>query len=331
MLATLLAGAGAMVATAAAHSAPAIDTVLIGPTVPEKAPSQQGTRPAYTSNPCAAQYDVTGRDGKVVRTKWSSLGASGGELSIRLGFDGRLPDPEIISASHRETPIRLGGVLVSARQANRSDFRPEKAGDPRPTYMREAPVLRIGKAWFAGDDIDFDGDEPLIEINVGADFMDLFQNARTFELWWKGARRSTFTIIPETMSPEKFSHECLPVPANIRAQVESKQSSAILRQVRPSPTPRLMSFISLRNPTQLPSSPFDIYDETAGSASFRITVGRDGLVKQCDIVGGTGKVPDRPKACEVARQWARFYPATDKSGMLVEAEAPLRLDWSTGK
>jgi len=326
VFAKLLAGMAAMMAISAPLPATAGDPVQIVPTVPGKPTAQRGTGPAYAPNPCAAQYDVIGPDGKMVRTEGSSIGASGtGILSIRMGFKGRLPDPEIISASNHEPTVQIGGLSISARQASRSDLRLEKAGDPRPIYMREAPVLRIGKTWFAGDNIDFL--TSVIDIGVDADFMDLFQNARTFELWWKGARRMTFTIVPETMSPEKFSAECLPLPANIRAQLANNQSTGILRRVVPSPTPRLMSFISFRNPGQSRSSPFSIYDETAGSALFRLTVGRDGLVKQCDLVSGTGKVPERPKACEVARRWARFYPATDKSGMLVEAEAPLRLDW----
>jgi len=297
----------------------------------QRSPSSQSQQVDRTSNPCTSQYEVTGPDGNVLRTTYATVGADGaGKIEFWLHFGpGNLPDPAIAPASHRQPSTQFGDVVVTAVRTDRTDFRAEKAGDPRLVYMREAPVLKLGGTWFVGDRIDFDRKEGLISVGVDADFMDIFQNTRSFEIWWKGVRRMMVRVVPDKVPPEQFSAECLPLPADIREQVRRADSAAVMRKLVPSPVPRPMAFF--RGPAagwNLKFNPFDSEDKGAGTASFEIMVGRDGLVKQCDLVRMRGKVPQRGEACEVLRRWARFYPATDRAGALVEAPLSVALDWS---
>lgn len=316
-LASPIAAGSTILCLTAAQVVPPVATVTA---------QRAGEKPA-TRNRCGFHFDVTGLDGKVSRSKSASMGVVGGEVLFWLTFE-KLPDPEIVSASKQSPKVTIGGFEVAVRRVDPSAFRFEKAGDSRPIYMREAPVLRIGATWFIGDRIDFDPKYSAVTLGVDDEFISLFQESRNFEIWWKGTRRMTAQIVPDELSPAELSTECLPLPAAIREQVRRGKSNQTMRKHDPSPIPHLLSFISLDTDTRLRSNLFDVTDETAGSATFRVTVGRDGLVKQCDLISQSGKRPGRQAACESVRTFARFHPATDSSGMLIEAETTLALDWN---
>ncbi|MEP9360759.1 hypothetical protein [Sphingomonas sp. KR3-1] len=276
----------------------------------------------------AYHFDVAGPDGKVHRT--SSAGMSGdgtGAIFFTLRFPDGLPDPGIVPASRPRSQFG-GGSVLTLQTASRGDFRFEKAGDPQPIFMREAAVLRAGDSWFVGDRMTFDAQDRSIEFSVTADFIDIFQNTLTFEIWWKGQRRLSARIVPDKTTPEGFGPACLALPPAMRNNPNYSRRPGALLKIAPAPTPRLQEFLGAPNGPRY-SNPFDVYDKTAGSASFTVTVGRDGQIKQCDLTAKTGKVGARPAACETARQWAEFSPATDGAGAPREAEASFTIAWST--
>ena len=196
-------------------------------------------------------------------------------------------------------------------------------GDSQLTYMREAPVLKVGRRSFVGDRVEIDKPEGLIAINASVELMEDFARERVIEIWWKGTKRVTVHAVPVRLSPAQFSAACLRVPPSI---TRLASSGYVMRAVNPSTKPQLMDFIG--GPSALSTNPFDVSDRERGSASFRIIVGRDGLIKQCDFLKRGGKLPERSTACERLRSWARFYPATDKAGVPAEAQADFAVNWA---
>ena len=56
-----------------------------------------------------------------------------------------------------------------------------------------------------------------------------------------------------------------------------------------------------------------------GVSRFSVAVGADGRVKQCDITQSSGDVQLDQRVCSLVLQHARFNPATDAEGTLVES------------
>lgn len=255
------------------------------------------------------------------------MGTVGGAtLDIDMSFSDALPDTELALAHHKP-----GGGLSSnwsrqqARESDRAGCRLEKIGDPKPIYMRDGAVLKVGDTWFVGDRASFDPDAHSMSLSVDEDFIDLLQNTRRFEIWWRGERRLDVTIVPEKVSPERFSLGCLPLSESMRKQMQGEGDT--MKKLAASPTPRFMGYIGVGE-KRLAGNPFSYDDKAAGSASFRLTVGRDGLVKQCDLTGHQGDVRTRQGACERPRDYGRFYPATDASGAPIEAQTGFDLQWN---
>lgn len=282
---------------------------------------------ARPDNQCLFGYEVTGPDGKLYSIADARLSSAGGSVDISLDFDGPLPDPMIAAGSHSASTTQFGSSFVSARHTDPRDYRLEKTGDPKPAYMREAPLAKIGETWFVGDRIDILPKEATVTLFVEADFIDLLVPSRAFEIWWKGTRRLTVKFVPKQLPTEEFATACLVLPASLRDGMTRFPSRNVLRKLQPGKTPVALDFKGNAASRPLIFNPFDIDDETPGSATFQITVGRDGLVKQCDLVAQRGKVPDRISACEKLRDGARFYPATDTKGMPVEGETRYTVEW----
>jgi hypothetical protein len=317
----LVASAKAM---AAANMAAPVANLTADRFSPPSLKTARTISPPKTPMDCSFYVDVSGRDGRLTRSKPGGISASIDGFELRMHFgEGILPDADMVSASYPTSRRQFGDVFVEARPADRSDFRIERSGDGQPTYMREAPVLKIDDSWFVGDRVTFDKPEGLVAIKVNADFIEDFGRSRSFEIWWKGARRLTFHALSDKLGPGQFSAQCLAIPSNVR-ELTSRGNG--MRRVTPSASPRLMSFVG--KPAGLAFNPFIPDDKTRGSATFKISVGRDGLIKQCDLAGRSGKTPERPEACESVRRWARFYPATDRVGVPIETETNFSVSWT---
>jgi len=274
---------------------------------------------------CAYHFEAIDRSGKLFRDNDSSMGVVDiAALDISMTFPDGSPDPELALASHNDGRRVAGWKTLEAQKADKAGYHLEKAGDPEPVYMRDGPVLKIGNSWFVGDRAQFGRDIRHIDLSVDSSFMDLFQTSRSFEIWWRGERRLTLNIVPEKVSPERFSLGCLPLSAEQRKRMEG--DGYAMRKLSPAPAPRLMDFYG-RSP-HMNGNPFNVDDTAAGSATFRVTVGPDGLVKQCDMPSHQGEISSRQGACEQLRDHARFYPATDANDAPTAAEASLTLDWS---
>ncbi|HWU94467.1 MAG TPA: hypothetical protein VN029_02645 [Sphingomonas sp.] len=314
------------------HSRSALGGVLaalILVVAPLSAFGQEKPAKARPGNQCLFGYEVTGPDGKLYSIADARLSGIGGrQIELSLHFDGALPDPAMASGSNAASTVQLGSSFVSARQADPRDYRMEKKGDSKPTYMREAPLAKTGETWFVGDRIDVLSRDATVSLLVEADFIDLLVRSRMFEIWWKGTRRLTVKIVPKQLPPEEFATACLALPASFREEMTRNPSSSVLRKLRPGGTPVLMDFIGNRTSRALTFNPFDTDDDSAGSATFQVTVGRDGLVKQCDLVAQRGKLRGRASACDRLRYHIRFFPATDAKGVPVEAETQYTVEWS---
>ena len=68
-------------------------------------------------------------------------------------------------------------------------------------------------------------------------------------------------------------------------------------------------------------------EERAGVARFRVTIGADGRVRNCEILGSSGSADlDRATCANVAKR-ARFKPATDDTGSVVSGSYTSAVKW----
>jgi hypothetical protein len=274
------------------------------------------------ANDCLFYYDADLPNGRTMRSKPAGITVTSTSIEIRASFGPeRLPDPELASASNPPSRQQIGNLLVQVQRANQSVFRIERAGDRYRTYMREAPVLKIGRRWFVGDKVQIDQSDGLIAIDASVDLYTDFTREHSIEVWWKGAKRITMRIAAARLSPEQFSAQCM----NLSPGMPKISGHHFMQAITPSTEPRLMDILG--GPSQFPANLFDLSDRGDGFATFRITVGRDGLIKQCDVLAQSGKLPERRYACEKMRIWSRFYPATDRSGMPKEADIDFSVRW----
>lgn len=278
------------------------------------------------ANDCSFYYDAVLPNGTIIRSDEARIPVTSSSIELRARFGSeRLPDPDLASASYLRSRQQIGNMLVEVRRTDQSDFGIERTGDRYLTYMREAPVLKIGSRWFAGDRVEIDRSEGLIAIDASVELFKDFAREHFIEVWWKGARRVTLQIAPARLSPEQFSAQCLN-PSPGMAKISGHN---FMQAIIPSVKPRLMDFIGGYN--VLPANPFDAFDRDDGGATFRITVGRDGLVKQCDVLAQSGKLPERRYACERLRIWSRFYPATNQAGIPSESQTDFSISWTRAK
>lgn len=283
-------------------------------------------RTVTVANDCSFYYDAVLPNGRKERSEEARIPVTSSSIELRARFGAEhFPDPDLASASYVRSRRQMGIRIVDGQQADRSDFRLERTGDPFLTYIREAPVLKIGNRWFAGDRVEVDRSEGLIAIDASLELFRDFAREGLIEIWWKGAQRLTIKIAPKRLTLQNFSAECLrPSPGMSKIFGHN-----FMQAITPSIEPRLMDFIGGSN--LLPANPFDAFDRGEGFATFRITVGRDGLIKQCDLLARSGKLPEPRYACESMRIWSRFYPASDKSGMPREAQTDFSVRWTKTK
>lgn len=69
-------------------------------------------------------------------------------------------------------------------------------------------------------------------------------------------------------------------------------------------------------------------EEAEGIAAIRVLVGRDGTAKRCTVVRSSGHEALDKRSCSLILQRARFQPATDASGQLVESEWESAVRWT---
>lgn len=73
--------------------------------------------------------------------------------------------------------------------------------------------------------------------------------------------------------------------------------------------------------------PRALREEREGRVHFKVTVGTDGRVTSCEITTSSGS-PDLDEAtCTNVRRRARFTPATDGNGSLIEGEFSSSVNW----
>lgn len=68
-------------------------------------------------------------------------------------------------------------------------------------------------------------------------------------------------------------------------------------------------------------------EEREGTTGFRVTVGPDGRVTDCQITSSSGSPDLDQTACEKIRQRARFTPATDGEGQPTTGSYSNRVRW----
>jgi protein TonB len=68
-------------------------------------------------------------------------------------------------------------------------------------------------------------------------------------------------------------------------------------------------------------------EEREGTTGFRVTVGPDGRVTDCQITSSSGSPDLDQTACEKIRQRARFTPATDGEGNPTSGTYSNRVRW----
>lgn len=297
--------------------------------VPTRDNDTKPDRTIQRDNPCSFHCEIKIPGQELIKTKEAMLSSASGEVFMVIELGESKPDPDLLMASHSTESMRVGDLFIDARRQSRTDFRLEEAGDSRPTYMREAALLKVGDTWFVGDRAGFRSNPAgRMDISVDVDFVDLYEKTRNFEIWLKGQRKMLVNAVPDRTSPAEFSEKCLKAPAFLRTERKGS-SKRVYHKLDASTVPRLLDFVGNYDGAPTPFNPFQTEDSSPGSAEFRITVGRDGLVKQCNLIKQTGKVPQRPEACRSLREDARFLPAVGADGAPREAEMQVGFDWGS--
>jgi TonB family protein len=73
--------------------------------------------------------------------------------------------------------------------------------------------------------------------------------------------------------------------------------------------------------------PSALRGEEEGLISFRLTVGADGRVANCDIIISSGSAALDAATCRILRSRARFVPARDKQGQVTQDSVSGRIAW----
>ena len=68
-------------------------------------------------------------------------------------------------------------------------------------------------------------------------------------------------------------------------------------------------------------------DDAQGLVAFRVTVGRDGRVKRCEIIVSAGHPSLDEATCRILQARAKFEPATDRDGDRIEDKVSGRIRW----
>jgi periplasmic protein TonB len=68
-------------------------------------------------------------------------------------------------------------------------------------------------------------------------------------------------------------------------------------------------------------------DDAQGLVSFRLTVGRDGRVKRCEIIVSAGHRSLDEATCRIYKARAKFEPAIDRDGNRVEDQVSGKIRW----
>jgi periplasmic protein TonB len=113
-----------------------------------------------------------------------------------------------------------------------------------------------------------------------------------------------------------------PVPAETAPRLEATRGVVPSTGLRAEPSRPLQSLISIDD---YPASALANRDE--GRTSFRLTVGPDGRVTGCVILGSSGSTALDSATCEIVRRRGRFTPARDGSGRPVEDQYFGELAW----
>jgi protein TonB len=72
-------------------------------------------------------------------------------------------------------------------------------------------------------------------------------------------------------------------------------------------------------------------EERSGTTGFRVTVGPDGRVTDCDVTSSSGHADLDAATCENVRRRARFTPATDGEGNPTSGSYSNRIRWQIPK
>ena len=113
-----------------------------------------------------------------------------------------------------------------------------------------------------------------------------------------------------------------PPPAETAPRTEATRGTVPSTGLRAEPSRPLQSLISIDD---YPASALANRDE--GRTSFRLTVGPDGRVTGCVILGSSGSSALDSATCEIVRRRGRFTPARDGSGRPIEDQYFGELAW----
>jgi len=81
-------------------------------------------------------------------------------------------------------------------------------------------------------------------------------------------------------------------------------------------------------PDDYPS--YSLYEDEEGTTKFVLRVGKDGLVKGCSIRESSGHTLLDDAACALITERARFRPAKDGNGRVIEASYSSSVRWLIG-
>jgi len=148
------------------------------------------------------------------------------------------------------------------------------------------------------------------------------------------AEQNVFVPMPlATFTPrdEEVTGALTPIPMPI--PLPGTGSGDAIEHIVPSPTPSFVPRAAspLGNPGRWATSEdypaAALRDGREGTTRFRVTVGVDGRVRNCEVTGSSGS-PDLDRAtCVQVSKRGRFKPATDASGAIVSGSWSSAVRW----